>query len=45
VTSTATTLVGYAGTDPNRLAVIASIDAVLGHPSAVAANTTGTTRP
>lgn len=43
VTSTATTLVGYTGTDPARLAVIASIDAVLGHNSAIAATTTRTT--
>jgi hypothetical protein len=43
VTSTATTLVGYAGTDPTRLAVIASMDTVLGHETAVAATTTGTT--
>ena len=42
-TSTVTTLIGYTGTDPTRLAVIASIDAVLGHNSAVAATTTGTT--
>jgi len=43
VTSTATTLVGYAGTDPTKLAVIAAIDAVLGREAAVAAKTTGTT--
>jgi hypothetical protein len=43
VTSTATTLVGYAGTDPTKLAVIASMDAVLGREGAVAAMTTGTT--
>ena len=42
-TSTVTTLIGYAGTDPTRLAVIASMGAVLGHESAVAARTIGRT--
>jgi hypothetical protein len=42
-TSTGTTAVGYTGTDPTRLAVIASMGAVLGHNSAVAATTTGAT--
>jgi len=44
VTSTATTAVGYGGTDPTKLAVITAIDVVLGHEAAgVAAKTTGTT--
>jgi heat shock protein HslJ len=43
VTSAATTLVGYAGTDPTRLAVISSMGAALGHQAAIAAKTTGTT--
>jgi heat shock protein HslJ len=43
VTSVASTAVGYAGTDRTRLAVIASMDAVLGHHSAVAAQTSRTT--
>jgi heat shock protein HslJ len=43
VTSGVTTLIAYEGTDPTRLAVIASMDAVLEHNSAVAATTTGTT--
>ena len=46
VTPTVTTLIGpYTGTDPTRLAVIASMDAVFWHNyrGAVAATTTGTT--
>jgi hypothetical protein len=44
VTSTATTAVGYGGTDPTKLVVITAIDVVLGHEAAgVAAKTTGTT--
>jgi hypothetical protein len=44
VTSTATTAVGYGGTDPTKLAVITAIDVVLGHEAVgVAAKTTGTT--
>jgi heat shock protein HslJ len=42
-TSTVTTLIAYEGTDPTRLAVIASMGAVLWQESAVAATTTGTT--
>ena len=43
VTPTVSTTVAYTGTDPTRLAVIASMDAVFWHNSAVAATTTGTT--
>ena len=43
VTPTVSTTVAYTGTDPTRLAVIASMDAVFWHHSVVAATTTGTT--
>jgi hypothetical protein len=43
VTKAATTLVGYSGTDPTRLAVIAGMNGVLMHEGAVAANATGRT--
>jgi hypothetical protein len=43
VTSTGTTLVGYAGTDPTTEAVIAAIDVVARDQTVVAAKTTGTT--
>jgi hypothetical protein len=45
VTPTVSTTVAYTGTDPTRLAVIASMDAVFWHNyrGAVAATTTGTT--
>lgn len=43
VTKAATTLVGYAGTDPARLAVIAGMNGVLLRQGAVAAQTTGRT--
>jgi hypothetical protein len=43
VTSAVSTLVGYAGADPTRLAVITSMAAVLRQGTAVAATTTGPT--
>ena len=43
VTHTATTLVGYAGTDPTRLAVIAAMNAVLLREGSVRAETSGST--
>lgn len=42
VTNAATTLVGYGGTDPTRLAVIAAMNGVLLRAGAVAAKTAGT---
>ena len=43
VTHTATTLVGYSGSDPTRLAVIAAMNAVLLREGSVGAETTGST--